>query len=179
MRVARLTIELTTLTGLMLVPAGEAWACQCVPSGPPWQNAFQVDAVFAATVRSISALPDDALPLRPGEARIPQTVRVEFTDVVAFRGVQTPTVSVLTAGSSAACGYEFKPGTRYLVYASRAAGAKQLFTGICSRTRLLQDADEDLRFPQDTAAAKASVPAHRNGDARRRAPGFRRERRAS
>ena len=66
--------------------------------GPPCQNAFQVDAVFAGTVRSISALPEDGPPLRPDEARIPRAVRVEFSSVVAFRGIQASTVSVLYGG---------------------------------------------------------------------------------
>jgi len=154
MRVTRLLIGWTTLAGLMLVPTGEAWACQCEPTGPPCQNAFQVDAVFAATVRSIAALPEDGPPLRPGEARIPGAVRVEFGDVVAVRGTSTPIVSVVTAGSGPACGYEFKPGQRYLVYANRTKDGKGLVTGICSRTRLLQDADEDLRFLSTLSAPR-------------------------
>ena len=114
MRITRLLIGWTTLAALILMPAGEAWACQCEPTGPPCQNAFQVDAVFAATARSISTLREDGPPLRPGEARIPRAVRVEFGDVVAFRGISTSTVSVVTAGSGPACGYAFKPGERYL-----------------------------------------------------------------
>lgn len=93
-------------------------------------------------------LPDDGPPLRPGEARIPRTIRVDFTAVVAFRGIQASTVSVLTAGSGPTCGYEFKQGERYMVYATRTTDGTGLVTGICSRTRLLADAGEDLRFLQ-------------------------------
>jgi hypothetical protein len=78
--------------------------------------------------------------------RIPGAVRVDFTEVVAFRGIQASTVNVVTAGNSAACGYVFKQGERYLVYASRAADRTGLVTGICSRTRLLENAEDDLRF---------------------------------
>ncbi len=85
MRITRLLIGWTTLAGLTLVPTAEAWACQCEPTGPPCQNAFQVDAVFAATARSISALPEDGPPLRPGAGRIPRAVRVDFGDVSAPR----------------------------------------------------------------------------------------------
>lgn len=148
MRVARLLTGFATLTALTLAPAHDAWACSCPSSGPPCQNAFQVDAVFVGTVRSISALPDDGPPLRPGEARIPRALRVEFVDVLAFRGVQGVAISILTAGSGPACGYAFKQGERYLVYASRAADGTGLVTGICSRTRLLADAGDDLSFLQ-------------------------------
>lgn len=146
MRNARLLVGLITLTALTLVPARDALACSCHSSGPPCQNAFQVDVVFAGTVRSISPLPEDGPALRPGEARIPRAVRVEFTAVVGYLGIQASSANVLTAGSGAACGYEFERGKRYLVYATHATNGTGLVTGICSRTRLLADADDDLRF---------------------------------
>jgi hypothetical protein len=139
---------LTTFAALTLASTADALACSCGLTGPPCQNAFQVDAVFAGTVRSISAVPDDGPPLRPGEARIPRAVRVEFSGVMGFIGMQAATVSVVTAGSGPACGYAFKLGERYLVYARRAADGTGLVTGICSRTRPLADADDDLRFLQ-------------------------------
>jgi len=149
MRGARLRVGLTVLFLAMFGPIPEAWACSCASSGPPCQAAFQVDAIFAGRVQSISPLPDDDLPpLRPGEARIPRTVRVDFVAVQGFRGLEAATVSVLTAGSGPACGYTFKKGERYLVYAKRQPDGKELVTGICSRTRLLAEADEDLRFLQ-------------------------------
>jgi hypothetical protein len=141
MRLSRLLIGLTMLT---LASAKDVSACECASGGPPCQNTFQVDVVFAGTVRSIVPLPEDEPPLRPGEMQIPQTVRVEFDTVVPFRGLQVSNVTVLTAGSGAACGYGFKPGDRYLVYANRKG--TELVTGICSRTRPLADAAEDLLF---------------------------------
>ncbi len=149
MRVVPSLIGLTLLT---LASVSDAWACECASGGPPCQNAFQVDAVFAGTVRSISPLPDDGPPLRPGEMRIPRTVRVEFDSVVPFRGNQASNVSVLTAGSGPACGYSFKQGERYLVYASRNTQGAGLVTGICSRTRPLAEATDDLRFFQTLSA---------------------------
>jgi hypothetical protein len=154
-------VGLIALSLLTLGVGRDAWACSCASSGPPCQGAFQVDAIFAGTVRSISPLPDDDLPpLRPGEARMPRTVRVDFAEVHGFRGLQAATVSVLTAGSGPACGYAFKKGERYLVYARRQPDGKELVTGICSRTRLLAEADEDLRFLQtlsDSSRAGARV----------------------
>lgn len=102
MRLSRLLIGLAVLT---LGSARDVSACECASGGPPCQNTFQVDAVFAGTVRSIVPLPEDGPPLRPGEMRIPQTVRVEFDTVVPYRGLQGSNVTVLTAGSGPACGY--------------------------------------------------------------------------
>src|ERR671936_356636 len=98
------------LIGLWMLTLGstrDALACECASGGPPCQHAFQVDAVFAGTVRSIVRLPEDAPPLGPGEMRIPRTVRVEFNDVVPFRGLQASNVNLLTPGSGPACGYGF------------------------------------------------------------------------
>jgi hypothetical protein len=83
---------------------------------------------------------------------IPRAVRVEFDTVVSFRGSQPSNVSVLTAGSGAACGYTFKEGQRYLVYASRNTQTPELVTGICSRTRSLAEAADDLQFLQTLSA---------------------------
>ena len=150
MRVARSIF----LSALLLISSGtgEALACTCASSGPPCQNAFQVDAIFAGTVRSITALADDDVaPSRAGEAPIASTVRVEFADVQGYRGVQAATLSVVTPGSGPACGYAFKPGERYLVYARRKTGGADLVTSICTRTRSLADAAEDLGFLQTLA----------------------------
>ena len=147
MRLSRLLVGLTVMA---LASVRDVSACVCASGSPPCQNAFQVDAVFAGTVRSVVPLPEDGPPLRPGEMRIPQTVRVEFDTVVPFRGLQGSNVTVLTAGSGPACGYGFKPGERYLVYANRKG--TELVTGICSRTRPLADAAEDLQFFQTFSA---------------------------
>jgi hypothetical protein len=79
---------------------------------------------------------------------------VEFADVVSFRGIEASVVSVVTAGSGPACGYEFKESDRYLVYATRAADGKGLTTSICSRTRVLAEAGEDVRFLQTISEAR-------------------------
>ncbi len=128
MKVVRLLVGLTVLT---LASSNDGFACSCRSSGPLCQNAFQVDVVFAGTVRSIVVLPEDGPPLRPGEMRIPQTVRVEFDAVVPFRGLQVSNVTVLTAGSGPGCGYGFKPGERYLVHANRKG--TELVTGMCGK----------------------------------------------
>ncbi len=55
MKLVRLLVGLTVLT---LASSNDGFACSCPSSGPPCQNAFQVDVVFAGTVRSIVPLPD-------------------------------------------------------------------------------------------------------------------------
>ena len=69
------------------------------------------------------------------------TFRVERV----WKGDANPEIKVHTAGSSAACGYSFVKGTKYLVYAVH-DDADPMRVSLCSRTARLDDAKEDLRF---------------------------------
>ncbi len=55
-----------------------------------------------------------------------------------------PAATVLTASQSATCGYNFKVGATYLIYARDADCGSCFSTHMCTRTRLLEDAAEDL-----------------------------------
>src|SRR5688572_14923283 len=116
MRPQRLVLGVMALLLMILATGTDALACSCGPSGPSCQNTFQSDAVFSGTVRTITIIPEEGPPLRPNEFRFPRGFRVEFDVIAAFRGVETPTVTVLTSGNGASCGYTFKQGERYLVY---------------------------------------------------------------
>jgi hypothetical protein len=61
-----------------------------------------------------------------------------------WKGVEKNTISVSTSSQSSACGYGFKKGEAYLVYASK-DGEGRLITSICSRTRRMKEAGEDLK----------------------------------
>jgi hypothetical protein len=154
------TRNLVTLAfagALIVWHSDRALACSCQSPGEPCQNAFQADGVFAGTVRSISPVPDNLPPLRPGEERLATTLRVEFENIERFTIPLAATTSVLTPGSGPACGYHFEVGKRYLVYASYGQEDKKvLVTGICSRTRPIAEADEDVRFLRSIPLLNAS-----------------------
>lgn len=141
-------IATAAFAALMLAAARDADACQCMASGPPCQSFFQVQAVFAGTVRSITPTPRAPMVL--------ENVRVEFEDTIAFRGVEGSTQTVFTASDGAACGYAFKPGERYVVYAYRSKPGEPLRTVICSRTRPIAEAAEDLLFFKNLSTATSS-----------------------
>jgi len=127
---------------LLALYANPASACSCLSNGPPCQWYFQVDAVFAGAVTVISEIdgpPDLPYPLR----------LVRFAVERGFRGVDAATAEAVTGMGGGDCGYPFKTGERYLVYAYRNQEGR-LVTGICSRTRPLAEADEDLAFIQDS-----------------------------
>jgi 5-hydroxyisourate hydrolase-like protein (transthyretin family) len=61
---------------------------------------------------------------------------------------------VVTGLGGGDCGYGFKQGGQYLVYAHRNDKDKRLYTGICSRTRPLAEAADDLAFIRSLATAE-------------------------
>jgi hypothetical protein len=111
-------------------------ACTCAPSKGPAGDLELAAAVFSGKVVEIRRhkRSEDIF------ASVEVVLRVERV----WKGVGGTTVSVFTASHSASCGYGFKGGRTYLVYAHKDAEGR-LSTGICSRTRRLKDAGEDLK----------------------------------
>ena len=134
---------------ILSVHTNPASACSCISSGPPCQGYFQVDAVFAGAVTVISEI--DGPPDLPYPRRL-----VRFAVERGFRGVDAATAEAVTGMGGGDCGYPFKTGERYLVYAYRNQEGR-LATGICSRTRPLAEADEDLAFIQGLRTAPSGA----------------------
>ena len=87
-----------------------------------------------------------------------------FTIEESFKGIDQKTVDVATGGGHGDCGYPFKAGERYLVYAYKSEGdalnssisrtviggtgalSAPLSANICSRTRRLEFASDDVEL---------------------------------
>jgi protocatechuate 3,4-dioxygenase beta subunit len=151
---ARITLSAAAAIAVCVGMPPTALACTCMTSGPPCQAYFQSDAVFIGTVDAIEIreMPLDAMPERLYDRKL-----VRMTVDRASRGVQGARVDVWTGMSDADCGFDFKVGQRYVVYAYRRPDGA-LGTGICSRTRLASNAAEDLAY---LSAPPASSPGAR------------------
>ena len=118
-----------------------ARACSCAPPPAPLVALGEADAVFSGTVVARRA---------PGRPRPGGTWSsmdpMEYTIAVleAWKGELADTVAVRTARLSASCGYPFEVGTRYLIYARTRADTGCLRTNLCTRTKPLKYADEDV-----------------------------------
>ena len=66
--------------------------------------------------------------------------RVQFDLIKVFKGAPGKVLEIKTAETTDACGYSFEIGKQYLVYATE----KQFEVNLCSRTRFITDASEDL-----------------------------------
>ncbi len=133
----RWPILVAALALVLTADVRQAKACQCDQVGPPCQDYFQSEVVFVGTVRSVTPNPGAALDAR---------VRVEFQDAVPSRGMEGTSITVFTSDNDASCGYAFKPGERYVVYARRSKDGTRIHVSICSRTRPFAEGAEDIRF---------------------------------
>ena len=127
------------MLGAMTVTSRDALACSCMMSGPPCQATWTADSVFAGTVVSIAPIDHVSLGA-PYQSRL-----VTFSVETGFVNAAPGPLEIVTGTGGGDCGYEFKVGVKYLVYASK-GGSSVLTAGICSRTRPLAEAQEDLKY---------------------------------
>jgi hypothetical protein len=104
------------------------WRARCFAVGPACQAYWKTDAVFDAVVLDIESLPRD-----PDNPFLSDTL-VKLDVRQSWKGAAIGPLEVSTASTGAACGYSFKKGGRYLVFARRATGAR-LQVSLCSGTK--------------------------------------------
>jgi hypothetical protein len=133
----------------------DSFACSCAGSRPPCQAYWQADAVFVGQVKAKELQArfekfgngEELRDLGRGETR------VTFTITEAFRGVSGKEVDIFTNESSS-CGYGFKNGGIYIVYANEyPKGSGKLNTNICSRTQKYSESSPDIAFVKSLARA--------------------------
>jgi hypothetical protein len=143
-------------------------ASTCTSAGPVCSEYWKTDLVFVGTVSDVYQ-PEIA----DGESWAPAAI-ARFVVEEAFRGVNSKEIeiagSIRRAGpiafSSDGMGYQFERGKRYLVYARRSSTDRWLWASICSRTMLLDDAGDDLKYIRGLATAKPGATIQ--GTVRRR-----------
>jgi len=134
------TALLLALMAWALLPLS-ALACDCGYAGAPCKAFANTPTVFAGRVARILTIN------RKTQAGDDFKDRLVFFGVErSYRGWQTNSAEVVTGWGGGDCGYDFREGVRYLVYAYPYAETGKLYTGICQRTRPLSEAAEDLEY---------------------------------
>jgi carboxypeptidase family protein len=155
------------LLGSWVCGGAAAEACSCGPRsatcGPP-QDYWQVGAVFAGRVTAIDRLAESTPPTAGRR-------RVRFHVIEKFRGgVAGPGGDVVVYTDAAAvCGYPFRVGKEYFVYAVRQHEGR-LVTSTCSRTAPLDRSAADLAYAR-RAVNGAPPPGRIVGQVREAADG--------
>ena len=144
--------QITLYLGLafvILAAPSAAKACTCAYGGSaPCQEYWRTDAVFSGTVIGASSIEVKYDSLKTTE----RLVRVAINQ--SFRGFESGQVEIITGWGDSDCGYQFKLGGTYLIYATKHKSDGRLRTSICSRTRPLTEADSDLAFFNSLATAE-------------------------
>jgi hypothetical protein len=118
-----------------------AKACRCSYAGALCKVFANTPTVFAGRVVKISTIR-----LKPTSGDDYEERLVSFDVERSYRGWEGKTAEVVTGMGGGDCGYEFREGVRYLVYAYPHSLTGKLVTGICQRTRPLSEASEDLEY---------------------------------
>jgi Carboxypeptidase regulatory-like domain len=148
--------SLVVLLGFVItfsIAALDVNACTCGGAGTPCESLGSADAVFVGTVVSLRENERPKQPDRSDSGLMPRTFK--FSVEQAYLGVVGTEIEISTGYGSADCGYPFKIGQRYLVYADRYK--EQLNTSICTGTKSFSDATLDLAFLGTLASAAPGV----------------------
>jgi hypothetical protein len=129
------------LSSFMLTPRAEA--CSCVDAASPCAALGSDEVIFTATPTSLTA---ERSPDGRGFVRVALAVHDQFNGQVGTA------VTVETAESEGACGFPFRRGVKYLVYAHRTATG--LHVSLCSRTAPLSERLDDVELLRETAAGQ-------------------------
>ena len=106
--------------------------CDCAPPPSPKEAYEMADAVFSGEVINIVEDWDNLL----------KEISIDVYDV--WKGSIDNQIVILTGIDDGICGYNFQEGLEYLIYAN--ISGQNLWTNICTRTTLLEDAEEDLEY---------------------------------
>jgi hypothetical protein len=131
----RVIVIVTLVLLLVIVAVDRVHACSCVTPGPPAAELEAATAVFSGKVLRADV----------GGGEVTSSadpVWVGFQVFSVWKGPALTTLVVTTARESASCGYPFEVGREYLVYSGGTWDA--LGVSLCSRTRLLAEAEADL-----------------------------------
>lgn len=146
----KIILLLFIVGSLLIVNTAIVNACSCIQPAPPQESLGQSTAVFAGKVVDINV----PIGIVVSSA---DPVKVTFEVSKIWKGHDYRTLVLTTAKNEASCGYSFKENEEYIVYAY--GEENKLSTGICSRTKLLASAQDDL---QDLGAG--NLPTNSGSD---------------
>ena len=129
----------------VLLFADSASACSCLPRKAPCEAFERAPAIFIAVVTDID-------PASERNARPAVHLSVEQS----FKGISQTTVKMFQGTSGGDCSFEFQKGERYLLYASYSEETGTYHTNICTRSRPLAYAGEDLAYLRGSPPADSA-----------------------
>ncbi|GEM_PF-5558051 len=134
---SKLAVPIVALL-VLLISLNTAGAISCVAPGSPQEELEKSEGVFVGKVVKISSYTEHDI--------------VEFELSSIFKeaptlglSLESNKVIVRTGGKLSLANYKFEEGKEYLVYANNFEEDLTLDLSICTRTKLLSEADEDIK----------------------------------
>ena len=140
---SRLLYLCATVFAMLLCAPVAALACSCSQERPSCEDFGSSRAVFVGKV--VGAKEQREEKNEDGTTTTYQVGEIYFSVEQSFLGVKSSRIVIHSGTGGADCGYWFLKGERYLVYAY-GESMDSLGTNICTRTKPLEAAEEDLDF---------------------------------
>lgn len=140
---------------LVILSATSAEACSCAGGASPCQEYGRASFVFVGTPIAVRTVERTATGDRDDDYWAPRTFK--FAIETAFLGSTQPQADVSTGLGGGDCGYDFKIGKRYVVYAYKSGKTGRLVTSICSRTNPIENANGDIEFLRSLESRQPGV----------------------
>lgn len=138
---------LATVLGLALPRPGAACSCMAgFGTEKPCENYWGTEAHFLGRAISVEVMEGEKFSFWPR--------RFQFEVLEGYIGVEGPTAEVWTGMGGGDCGYEFKIGQSYLIYAGRTPDGR-LHTSICGPTQAASRAGDAIAYARQVAAGTA------------------------
>ena len=151
----RYLVVVMAVVGWLTVSSPPVQACSCSPVGTPCESYGTANAVFVGT--AVSVRTEDRPKTENPDAWYDRRA-YKFSVEQSYLGVDGTEVEIFTGLGGGDCGYSFKIGQRYLVYAH--SYQNRLSTNICARTRPFASATEDLAFLGNLSSAAAGATVY-------------------
>ena len=166
-------MRLMVAAALIILPWPRLWGCSCVGGSTPCSAAGSAAAAFTGTVVSVADPPAPIITPGTGPTgarrmaanrladnstppvRPLRTIRIRIGEVLSGVKPGQQEIEILTGLGGGDCGYPFQTGSEYVVYAYKNSDGR-LETGICSRTRPLAEAGDDVAYFHSMASAPAT-----------------------
>ena len=154
--VSVMAVSLALIFGVLwfLGNPGQAHACSCAQPGSPSEELRESSAVFAGRVVSVRHTydPDGRSVSRDDHS----TIGFEVSAV--WKGTVYEDMVITTPPTGGSCGFRFVEGEEYIVYAYDGPYVDGGYSvGICTRTALLEQAQEDIDELGEGRASQAGT----------------------
>ena len=120
-----------------------AYACSCSPAGPPCDYYGEAAAIFLGRV--VGSAQRKSYVDENGDKTVYDVGKIRFLVQENYKGAPGYEVEIHSGTGGGDCGYWFLRNESYVVYAYKSS-AGGLTTNICTRTRHVSHASEDLEY---------------------------------